>query len=58
MTVILKCSCTNAWQDRTYGEGFRVFNVSPKGFVRCTVCATTRTVDIERLRKANRSKRR
>ena len=39
--MILKCSCINEFQDKTYGKGMRVFN--PMGFngksgYRCSVC--------------------
>lgn len=37
-TVILPCSCANAYQDDTYGAGKRVHNPSATGY-RCTVCS-------------------
>jgi len=38
--VIIKCTCSHDWQDKTYGQQMRVMNktkaVPPK--YRCTVC--------------------
>lgn len=36
-TTILNCNCKSEFQDKTYGEGKRVFNDCNKGF-RCVVC--------------------
>ena len=40
MTKIVKCTCTNEFQDETYGKSFRVANemgsTIPK--YKCTVC--------------------
>lgn len=44
MTKKMKCRCKNAYQDKKYGRGVRVFNKLGKGGVgslsmyRCTVC--------------------
>ncbi len=39
MTKILKCTCKHDFQDKRYGKGKRVFNVSTKNNdYRCTVC--------------------
>lgn len=44
-TKILYCSCSNKWQDKTYGEGKRLHNstmkVSPPTW-RCIVCGKTK----------------
>ena len=38
-TVIKSCGCSNAYQDKTYGPGLRVFNTSMDGAKStCTVC--------------------
>ena len=42
-TKIIKCTCKNAWMDKTYGKGMRVYNTykakSGKNTSgRCTVC--------------------
>jgi hypothetical protein len=34
---IQPCSCQNAFQDKRYGKGKRVFNQTTKG-TKCTVC--------------------
>ena len=34
---IKKCTCKHEFQDKTYGNGNRVFNKWTKGW-RCTVC--------------------
>lgn len=41
--MILRCNCTNPYQDKTYGKGLRVANLTSKGndatpSYRCTVC--------------------
>lgn len=35
---IYKCSCSHEYQDKLYGSGMRVQNVTVKGY-RCTVCS-------------------
>ena len=39
---VIKCTCKNEYQDKTYGEGMRVHNFAPKaggqGMWRCTIC--------------------
>lgn len=37
-TVILPCLCPHEDQDKMYGKGRRVHNVTPKGDAFCTVC--------------------
>lgn len=46
MTHILRCTCTNHWQDRTYGPGMRVHNEQAKvqNMARCTVCLTSHDI--------------
>lgn len=40
--VVRKCKCRSEFQDKTYGPGNRVYNVSTDGKVeRCTVCNST-----------------
>ena len=34
---VTACTCSHAFQDRTYGRGQRVHNATAKGW-RCTVC--------------------
>ena len=46
--MIAKCSCRNAFQDKTYGAGNRVYNpcgqaASGSQKYRCTVCLATKT---------------
>ena len=40
--VIIKCTCTNDFQDKVYGKGMRVANLckqkSTKIAKRCTIC--------------------
>lgn len=44
--MILRCSCSHAFQDAKYGSGMRVHNSSLKGKAwRCTVCGTERGDD-------------
>lgn len=38
-TIIAKCSCRHDFQDRTYGNGNRVMNLTSNGKGRCTVCS-------------------
>ncbi len=46
--MILKCTCTNIYQDKRYGKGNRVHNPCGKGQggktdqYRCVVCCSTR----------------
>lgn len=35
---IHSCNCKNDYQDKTYGNGQRVYNPNVKGGFRCTVC--------------------
>lgn len=39
-THIVRCSktCTNSFQDATYGDGKRAHNEMANGSLRCTVC--------------------
>jgi hypothetical protein len=47
MTFITKCTCKNIYQDNTYGEAMRVFNVitkEPKGsHGKCSICGVERS---------------
>ena len=45
-THIMHCTCTNRWQDRTYGVGMRVHNEQAKvpNMARCTVCLTSHDI--------------
>lgn len=36
-----ECSCTHAFQNKTYGKGIRVHNKTKDGW-RCTACGTAR----------------
>lgn len=36
--MIIKCKCKHAFQDKKYGQGFRVGNMSTKSHATCTVC--------------------
>ncbi len=40
--MIKKCNCEYKWQDKMYGKGMRVMNLTDKGsgnnVYRCTVC--------------------
>lgn len=36
-TVVLRCTCVHAFQDKEYGTGMRLHNNTAKG-ARCTVC--------------------
>lgn len=41
-TVIMKCSCKHEFQDKEYGNGMRLHNVSPsKKEAYCTVCCSS-----------------
>lgn len=42
--MIVRCSCRHVYQDQKYGPGFRVHNTTKTGNVRCTVCATEKSV--------------
>lgn len=37
-TRILKCTCEHEFQDKAYGKGMRVHNVTEEGDAACTVC--------------------
>ncbi len=39
-TVVMGCTCHNAYQNSTYGHGKRVHNVGPKSGATCTVCGS------------------
>lgn len=40
MSIIMKCSCKHEFQDKQYGPGMRVHNVSEsKKEAYCTVCS-------------------
>jgi hypothetical protein len=44
-TTKVKCNCANQYQDKKYGQGIRVANltqkvVASKPVYRCTVCST------------------
>jgi hypothetical protein len=38
-TIIARCSCTHAFQDKRYGSGLRLMNLTSNGKGRCTVCS-------------------
>lgn len=38
-SIILPCACNHLAQDKMYGRGNRVHNISAQGY-RCTVCRT------------------
>ena len=38
MVKIIRCNCSNEFQDNKYGYKMRVCNETSKGY-RCTVCA-------------------
>lgn len=47
-TKVMKCSCEHQGQDRMYGKGNRLFNVTIKGkqgpeVYRCTICGKERS---------------
>ena len=42
-TVVKFCSCKSDFQDKRYGKGKRLHNVTTKGF-RCTVCGREKLV--------------
>ena len=37
-TVVRACTCSHEFQDKLYGKGRRVANVTANGKSRCTVC--------------------
>jgi hypothetical protein len=37
-TIIRRCACKHAFQDRHYGLGMRLCNITNKDGSRCTVC--------------------
>ena len=37
-TDLIKCTCVSEFQDKTYGAGIRVGNLTSSGQLRCTVC--------------------
>lgn len=45
MTLIRLCKCKSEYQDKQYGKGCRVFNVTLKG-VRCTNCGELIKTDV------------
>lgn len=50
-TVKVKCTCENAFQDKTYGKGVRVANKTQKDSARCTVCGREHSVNREERKK-------
>lgn len=38
MPQILLCTCSHPYQDKLYGQGYRVHNQKKDGNYRCTVC--------------------
>lgn len=44
MTKIAPCSCVSKFQDRTYGQGKRVWNRGSEKW-RCTVCGATEKIE-------------
>lgn len=38
MVKIITCTCENSYQDKKYGKGKRVANLTFKEKARCTVC--------------------
>lgn len=42
-TKSLPCTCAHEFQDKTYGTGKRVHNLTSKTKWRCTVCKNERT---------------
>lgn len=44
-TTIKPCNCKNEFQDKTYGRGNRVHNLSERGTeAKCTVCGDKKKV--------------
>lgn len=41
-TTTKKCTCTNEFQDREHGHGWRLHNLGSKDEARCTVCGAGR----------------
>ncbi len=62
--MILKCKCSNAFQDKTYGRKLRVHNgCDPEGgkganiryrSARCTVCGNTRSLTADEAKKGKK----
>lgn len=42
--MILKCTCSHEFQDRTYGKGNRVHNEQKGASARCTVCGNSKGI--------------
>lgn len=43
ITVVKNCSCMHEYQDKKYGKGKRIHNVTIKGTTaRCTVCGNVK----------------
>lgn len=41
-SIIISCTCKHDFQDKTYGKGNRVANMTRNGY-RCTVCMAMRS---------------
>jgi hypothetical protein len=39
-TELIKCTCASEFQDKMYGMGIRVGNLTSSGQLRCTICKT------------------
>lgn len=39
---LMPCGCKSEFQDKTYGAGIRVMNLTKNGELRCTVCSEIR----------------
>lgn len=46
--MILKCNCSNSYQDKLYGKGMRIHNICSKDprikQARCTVCGKVKNI--------------
>lgn len=42
MTRIINCECQHEFQDKRYGAGKRVANITDNGDARCTICGKTK----------------
>ena len=44
-TIRVRCTCKNAFQDKTYGKQKRIANITHSGEkARCTVCGTEHNI--------------
>ena len=41
--MIKKCDCENEYQDKVYGKGNRVHNLTKAGSYRCTICTKVKS---------------